>query len=82
VRIARKPSEYLKMIYMDTVSYHSPAVECAIKTIGVDRLVFGSDAPMLLGLKQQAIAVIDELGLAPTDRELILSETAKTLLKL
>jgi len=72
----------LKMIYMDTVSYHSPAIECAIKTIGADRLVFGSDAPMLLGLKQQAIDVINALGLPPADRELILSGTAKKLLKL
>jgi aminocarboxymuconate-semialdehyde decarboxylase len=70
------------MIYMDTVSYHAPAIECAIKTIGADRLVFGSDAPMLIGLKQQAITVIDELGLAPGDRELILSGTARRLLKL
>jgi len=82
MRISRKPGEYLKMIYMDTVSYHSPAIECAIKTIGADRLVFGSDAPMLLGLKQQAIDVINALGLPPADRELILSGTAKKLLKL
>src|ERR1700716_2677205 len=40
LRIARKPSDYLRMMYFDTVSYHAPAIECAIKTIGVDRLVF------------------------------------------
>src|SRR5207248_2594462 len=37
--ITRKPSEYLRMIYFDTVSYHAPAVECAIRTVGADRLI-------------------------------------------
>src|SRR5712691_7752113 len=82
MRIKRKPSHYLKMIYMDTVAYHAPAVECAIKTIGADRLLFGSDAPMLLSLKGKALAMIDDLGLAGADREKILGGTAKRLLKL
>ena len=38
LRITRKPSDYLRMMYFDTVSYHAPAVECAIKTIGADRI--------------------------------------------
>jgi predicted TIM-barrel fold metal-dependent hydrolase len=82
LRIKRKPSDYLKMTYMDTVAYHAPAVECAIKTIGADRLLFGSDAPMLISLKGQALAMIDELGLAADGREQILGGTAKRLLKL
>ena len=41
IYITRKPSDYLRMIYFDTVSYHAPAVECAIKTVGADRLIFG-----------------------------------------
>src|SRR5437870_4922521 len=50
--ISRKPSEYLRMLYFDTVSYHAPAVECAIKTVGVDHLIFGTDSPMLIALKK------------------------------
>jgi len=69
-------------MYFDTVSYHAPAIECAIKTIGVDRLVFGTDSPMLLALKQKGIDVITELGLDDASKEKILSGTAKTLLKL
>jgi len=82
LRIARKPSDYLRMMYFDTVSYHAPAIECAIKTIGVDRLVFGTDSPMLLALKQKGIDVITELGLDDASEEMIFSGTARKLLKL
>jgi aminocarboxymuconate-semialdehyde decarboxylase len=82
LRITRKPSDYLRMMYFDTVSYHAPAIECAIKTIGASRLVFGTDSPMLLALKQKGIDVITELGLDDASQEMILSGTAKKLLKL
>jgi aminocarboxymuconate-semialdehyde decarboxylase len=82
MRITRKPGDYLRMMYFDTVSYHAPAIECAIKTIGANRLVFGTDSPMLLALKQKGIDVITELGLDPASQEMIFSGTAKKLLKL
>jgi aminocarboxymuconate-semialdehyde decarboxylase len=82
VRIRRKPSDYLRMMYFDTVSYHAPAVRCAIDTIGADRLVFGTDAPMLLSLKRRGIEVIEEVGLGEVDRRRIFGETARMLLKL
>jgi predicted TIM-barrel fold metal-dependent hydrolase len=64
------------------VSYHAPAVECAIKTIGADRLVFGTDSPMLLSLKQSGLDLIHTLDLAETSKRDILGGTAKKLLKL
>jgi predicted TIM-barrel fold metal-dependent hydrolase len=44
--------------------------------------VFGTDSPMLLALKQNGIDVITELGLDDANKEMILSGTAKKLLKL
>ena len=82
LRITRKPSDYLRMMYFDTVSYHAPAVECAIKTIGTDRLVFGTDAPMLLSLKQSGLDLIRALELDDKSKDDILGGTAKKLLKL
>ena len=82
VYITKKPSEYLKMVYFDTVSYHAPAVECTIKTVGVDRLIFGTDSPMLVALKQRGLDLIDQLGLNAADRQMVLGGTAKKLLKL
>ncbi len=80
--IKRKPGDYLKLMYMDTTSYHAPAIRCAADTIGADRLVFGSDCPMLLSLKGRAIQVIDELGLPAEQKARVLGGTAKMLLKL
>jgi aminocarboxymuconate-semialdehyde decarboxylase len=82
MKITRKPSDYLKMMYMDSTSYHSPAVRCAIDTIGAKRIVFGSDAPMLLSIKSQAIDTITKLELSTAEHEQIMSGTAKRLLKL
>jgi aminocarboxymuconate-semialdehyde decarboxylase len=82
VHITKKPSEYLRMIYFDTVAYHAPAIKCAIETVGADRLIFGTDSPMLVALKQRGRTVIDELGLDAKDKATVLGGNAKTLLKL
>jgi aminocarboxymuconate-semialdehyde decarboxylase len=82
VHITRKPSDYLRMMYFDTVAYHAPAIECAIKTVGADRLIFGTDSPMLVALKQRGRAIIDELGLDAADKAKVLGGTARKLLKL
>ena len=60
LHITRKPSDYLRGIYFDTVCYHAPAVECAIKTVGADRLIFGTDSPMLVALKQRGLDLVRE----------------------
>jgi aminocarboxymuconate-semialdehyde decarboxylase len=80
--ITRRPSEYLRMIYFDTVSYHAPAVECAIKTVGADRLIFGTDSPMLIALKRRGLDLIGEVGLDAAEKAMVLGGTARRLLKL
>ncbi len=82
MRIRRPPSEYLKMIHLDMVSYHAPAVRCAIETIGAGRIVFGTDAPPLTPLKRRGLALVDELGLSAADRAAVLSGNAARLLGL
>ena len=65
------------MMYFDTVAYHAPAIKCAIETVGADRLIFGTDSPMLVALKQRGLAVIDELGLEAADKAMVLSGNAR-----
>ena len=73
---------YLKMMYLDCVCYHTPAARCAIETTGVDRILYGTDAPPLYPLKERGLQVIRDLGLAADDEQKILYGNAKNLLKL
>lgn len=82
MRITRKPGDYLKMIYMDTTSYHPPAIRCAIDTIGADHLLLGTDAPMLLKLKKAGLDAVRGLDISAADKAAIMGGTAKALLKL
>ncbi len=80
--INRKPSEYLKMMYLDSVSYHLPAIRCVVESIGVDHVLFGTDAPPLTLLKPKGLQLIRDLGLAPADEEKLLGGNAARLFNL
>jgi aminocarboxymuconate-semialdehyde decarboxylase len=80
--ISHAPSHYLKQMYMDTAAYHAPAVMCALQTIGVEHLVFGSDAPPLAPLLPRARALVEGLPISAADKEAIFFENAARLLKL
>ncbi|MGE5539323.1 MAG: amidohydrolase family protein [Gemmatimonas sp.] len=80
--IKHPPSHYLRNIYLDSVSYHLPALKCGLETVGVDHMVFGTDAPPLTPLKQRGLDLVRSLGLPPADMEKILSGNATRLLKL
>ncbi|HXO07903.1 MAG TPA: amidohydrolase family protein, partial [Solirubrobacteraceae bacterium] len=45
-RLQKPPSEYLKMLYVDTAMFgNEHAVRCVVEFFGPDRVMFGSDAP-------------------------------------
>ena len=45
-RLQKPPSEYLKMLYVDTAMFGAPhAVKCVVDFFDPDRVMFGSDAP-------------------------------------
>lgn len=80
--IKHPPSHYLKRIYLDSVCYHLPALKCGLETVGVDHLIFGTDAPPLTPLKQQGLDLVRALDLSPEDMAKVLCGNAKRLLKL
>lgn len=82
LRIKHSPSYYLRKMYLDTVCYHLPAARCVIETVGVDHVLYGSDAPPLTSLKPRAIQLIEDLKLSPVDREKVFWRNAAGLLKL
>ena len=82
MKITRKPSDYLKMMYLDTVTYNEPAVKMVLEWMGPSRVIYGSDAPPLTSLKPRAIKLIRDLGIPAADKDKIFAGNASRLLKL
>ena len=80
--IKHPPSHYLKMMYLESTCYHPPAARCAIDTVGVDRFIFGTDAPPMIPLKRAGFEMMDRIGLTPAEREKVMGGNAARLLKL
>jgi aminocarboxymuconate-semialdehyde decarboxylase len=86
-RMARKPIEYFRMFYADTVLGGSaPALRCGLDFFGADRVVFASDCPfdpeggpMYI---REGIRSIEDLKLSAADKRKIYSGNALKLLRL
>ncbi len=75
-----KPSERIGQLYLDTATYHPAAVRASIETVGVDRLVVGTDHPPVGDDPLSALSVLDEVGLSEDEIERVKSANARKLL--
>jgi aminocarboxymuconate-semialdehyde decarboxylase len=82
VHIQDSPKDYLKKIYLDTVSFHPPALMCAYAFPGPRRLILGSDYPHVIGDIERSVSSIQTLNIPDAEKEWIFSENLKALLKL
>ena len=81
LNISQPPSHYLKQLYIDDVSFHLPALRCALETVGASQLLLGSDYPYALGDMKRAVESLKELGLSPEDEEKVYSGNALGILR-
>ena len=79
IRIERPPADYLRALYYDAVNLHQPAWLCAIATVGVDHIVFGSDYPFSEGGAASVVQCVESLDLTPEQRESIYSGAQRLL---
>ena len=78
--IPRKPSEYLREFYYDTVNFNPAAIQLAIGFAGVDHILAGSDYPHQIGSIPKMIETVRGLDLSEADRAAIFGGNAVRLL--
>ena len=59
--LTKEPLDYIRMLYVDTVSFHQPGVMCALMTVGEDHVVFGTDNPPVQIPLERSIRLIENL---------------------
>jgi aminocarboxymuconate-semialdehyde decarboxylase len=82
LRIRRPPSEYIELLYFDTITHWHPALEFLVNTVGADRVYLGSDYPFDMGPGDPVRFVQEAPGISAVDKEKILFRNACKLLKL
>jgi aminocarboxymuconate-semialdehyde decarboxylase len=81
-KLERKPSEYLRSMWFDTLTYGSEEVQLLASLAGVDRLLMGSDFPFPIA-DPDPVGRIERFEWAtPEDRAGIMDGNARGLLGL
>jgi aminocarboxymuconate-semialdehyde decarboxylase len=74
-KLPRKPSEYLRRMFTDTVQPHALGMRLAIEFYGVDHVMYGSDYPCWD--PKAALQILDECGISAADQEKIFYANAR-----
>jgi aminocarboxymuconate-semialdehyde decarboxylase len=79
VKLKKRPTEYLRDMYFDTLVFTSEALRHLAAEVGVDRLVIGTDHP--IPWQSASIDhVLNAEGFTDAERHMMLGETAARLL--
>jgi aminocarboxymuconate-semialdehyde decarboxylase len=78
----KKPSDYLKQLYFDTLVFGTENLAHLINTCGVDQLVLGTDHPAGMANINPVAHILSVPGLSEDDIEKVLGGTLQKLLKL
>jgi aminocarboxymuconate-semialdehyde decarboxylase len=79
VKLKKKPTEYLRDMYYDTLVFTSEALRHLAAEVGVDRLVIGTDHPIPWN-PNPVDHVLNAVGFSDDERRAMLGETAAKLL--
>jgi aminocarboxymuconate-semialdehyde decarboxylase len=82
VDIKRKPSDYLRHFYYDTVNFDPMAVRLAVDFAGAGQVLAGSDYPHQIGSIPKMKTSLNALKVSDNERAQILGENARKLYRL
>ena len=82
IKTKKPTSAYLKELYCDTVSFYQPALKMAYEFYGPERMILGSDFPLIIGDLPGAVPSIEAMNIAEQEKEKILGENVIRLLHL
>jgi aminocarboxymuconate-semialdehyde decarboxylase len=75
-----KPSELARDLWYDTANFHGPSLACACESLGVERLILGSDFPYFRDeLYTRAVTYIERSGIDAAAVRAILDENGAAL---
>jgi aminocarboxymuconate-semialdehyde decarboxylase len=81
IKLKKKPTEYLRQMYYDTLVFTSEALRHLAAEVGVSQLVIGTDHP--IPWQDKSIDhILKAPGFSDADRRAMLSETAAKLLRI
>ncbi len=77
------PSEYYRRnVYEDAISFHQPAVKCALEFMGADHIMIGTDYAHPIGGPERVTESVRALGLSDEETEKIMWKNAARLYKI
>ncbi len=82
VRGSQEPENYIGNFYYDTVIHNADCLEFAVKTLGADKILYGTDSPWNIGNLEPAKEIPGLSRLSPEDQEKILVGNVKKLYKI
>jgi len=80
--LKRKPTDYLRRFYYDTITHHPEIMRFLVELVGADRIVLGSDYDQDMQYERPVEFVESVPGLSKREREMILGGNARRLLKI
>jgi aminocarboxymuconate-semialdehyde decarboxylase len=82
LNIQRPPSAYLSKFYYDCLTHSEPALRMLIDTVGVDKVIFGTDWPADMAIDWPVSWLLSLQSLTPEEKEAILYKNLEKLLGL
>jgi aminocarboxymuconate-semialdehyde decarboxylase len=80
--IQKRPTEYLRRFYYDTVNFDPMAVRLAVDFAGADRVMAASDYPHQIGSIPKMKSSLADLRVSDEERKKIMGENARKLYRL